>query len=153
MVCCASKGEAHLRFLHTPTQCRVFTLRRCLTTTGSDTTMNALGPKASLYTPPLSRNLQQARALVFEHKNLLSHAQGLQEGKLGVRACHYVCSTCRLLRPARNKTLQRFDFFHFSNYLESFLSLPLPFLYCFALSRHVQSCLHAMCMQAGQWGR
>ena len=33
------------------------TLKRCRTTTGSDTTMKALGPNASLYTPPLSRNL------------------------------------------------------------------------------------------------
>ena len=52
---------------------RYFTLRRCLTTTGSDTTMNALGPKASLYTPPLSRNLQQSRSYGVEHKSLLSH--------------------------------------------------------------------------------
>ncbi len=35
------------------------TFRRCRTTTGSDTTMNAFGPKASLKTPPLSMNLQR----------------------------------------------------------------------------------------------
>ena len=39
-------------------QSSAHTFSRCRTTTGSDTTMKALGPKASLYTPPLSRNLQ-----------------------------------------------------------------------------------------------
>lgn len=33
------------------------TFSKWRTTTGSETTMNALGPNASLYTPPLSRNL------------------------------------------------------------------------------------------------
>ena len=35
-------------------------LSRCRTTTGSETTMKAFGPNASLYTPPLSMNLSAA---------------------------------------------------------------------------------------------
>ena len=82
------RGRGHGReFGQTTAQCRKMTLRRCLTTTGSDTTMNALGPKASLYTPPLSRNLRQATAwsLNMEYcKSQQSMPQKMYNGMMGV---------------------------------------------------------------------
>ena len=60
------------------------TLKRCRTTTGSDTTMKALGPNASLYTPPLSRNLprkacKQRFGTSLTHMGSAHHLQSLHE--------------------------------------------------------------------------
>ena len=75
-------------FVQSGVKCNSVTLSRCRTTTGSDTTMKALGPKASLYTPPLSRNLFQRASSYCQYiatragiqdnlKQLYQYLQGL----------------------------------------------------------------------------